>query len=230
MENLILIHGAIGAADHLEPLANALSGQYHVRVLELDGHGKSSGMNHPFTLDHFANQLSNFIDTIGGEAHVFGYSMGGFLALLQAAKPDPRVRSIFTLGTKLHWDETIATKEMAMLNPDKIEEKVPAFAAALAKRHGAAHWKEVLKNTATLLEEIGQKQPIRADVVRKINCPVHLCLADQDAMVTDEETRRVAGWLPSGSFSFLPNSQHPIEKVDVQVLAKKIREFIEAVK
>ncbi len=228
MQPLILIHGAIGAADHLHPLATALKNQYNIHILELDGHGTSSAMRVPFTIDHFTKQLSNFIDEIGGEAHVFGYSMGGFLALLQASKPDERIRSIFTLGTKMNWNEAIASKEIAMLNPDKIEAKVPAFAQALALRHGADRWKDVLKNTARLLEEIGQKQPINEDNMRRVICPVHLCLADQDTMVTQEETRQVTDWLPKGSFSILPHSHHPIEKVEVRVLANKMLGFIEA--
>jgi pimeloyl-ACP methyl ester carboxylesterase len=226
MKNLILIHGAIGAADQMQPLADLLKSQFNVHILELDGHGKSAGKDKPFTLDHFTDQLSALLDEIGEDAHVFGYSMGGFIALLQVAKPDSRIRSIFTLGTKLEWNDEIAAKECTMLNAAKIEEKVPAFAQALAKRHGSNEWKNVLSNTANLLEEIGRSQPIQPELIGKIKCPVNLCLGDQDNMVSVEETRAVEQWLINGSFSILPNSLHPIEKVDVNALAEKIREFM----
>lgn len=225
MKNLILIHGAIGAADQMQPMADVLKATFDIHLLELDGHGKSSGKGNAFTLNHFTNQLSTLTDAIGEEAHVFGYSMGGFIALLQAAKPDSRIRSVFTLGTKLKWNEEIARKECAMLNPEKIEEKVPTFAHALAKRHGQDQWKDVLTNTAKLLKEIGKVQPIQPELMCKITCPVHLCLADQDAMVTEEETRTVEQWLVNGSFSILPHSPHPIEKANVLALAEKIKAF-----
>ena len=41
-------------------------------------------------------------------------------------------------------------------------------------------------------------------------------------MVTLEETIEVCKKLKNANFSVLPNTQHPIEKVDLDVLSKKI--------
>lgn len=164
-----------------------------------------------------------------GKTHIFGYSMGGFIALLEAADGHPNISSIFTLGTKMRWNPEIAAKESAMLNPDKIEEKVPAFAHALAQRHGVERWKKVLNNTADLLQEIGRVQPLNQKTITNIKCPLHLCLADQDVMVTEEETREVQAWAKEASFSQLPNSKHPIEQVEIQELANRISSFVKLV-
>lgn len=229
MKNLLLIHGAIGAADHLQPLADKLRPDFQVHVLELDGHGTKSHIEVSFSLAYFKNQLREKLDEIGAPTHLFGYSMGGFLALLVAAEGYSNIQSVFTLGTKMKWSPEIAAKESAMLNPEKIEEKVPAFAFALAQRHGTEHWKKVLRNTTSLMREIGDIQPIKREVITAINCPIHLCLADDDTMVTEKETREVESWGKAASFSVLPNSQHPIEKVDVEKLAAKIKSFADLV-
>ena len=72
------------------------------------------------------------------------------------AKQQPeRVGRIMTLATKFHWDEPTAQKECGMLDADKIEAKVPAFAAALAKRHAPNNWKEVLNRTKDMLLAMG---------------------------------------------------------------------------
>lgn len=55
-----------------------------------------------------------------------------------------RIKKIITLATKFNWDETIAAQKIKMLNADKIEEKLPRFAAGLQKRHAPNNWKTVL--------------------------------------------------------------------------------------
>ena len=54
--------------------------------------------------------------------------MGGYVALQLANKHPKYVQKIITLGTKFAWDKETAAKEVKMLNPEKIEEKIPAFA------------------------------------------------------------------------------------------------------
>ncbi len=226
MDHLIIIHGAIGAADQMEPLSKMLNEHFNVHPLELAGHGrKSSEEGFPFSMDHFVDQLNQFIAGLNSDkVHVFGYSMGGFIALLSATA-NQSIASVFTLGTKLKWDPEIAGREIKMLNPDKIEAKIPAFAQALAQRHGDILWKELLDKTAKLMIDLGDQQPINKESMSLISCPVHLCLADQDEMVTIEETLETAALIKNVTHSRLSQSRHPIEKVNLEELVQKIVDF-----
>ena len=225
MNHLILIHGALGASDQLIPLGEKLEAHFDIHYLELDGHGESASFTRPFTMDHFIDQLNQLSNSLEGEIHVFGYSMGGFVALLSSSQGNSKIKSIFTLGTKLEWDPEIAKKEIRMLDPEIIEEKVPAFAKALEKRHGN-NWKLVLKKTAELMSELGETQPINQQSMSRVNCPVHLCLADNDEMVNQEETQMIQGMISDCQFSILSDSKHPIEKVNLDELALEIIDFI----
>jgi len=130
-----------------------------------------------------------------------------------------------TTDTKVSWNPEIASREVKMLNPQKIEEKVPAFAKILAARHGSDQWKDVLTKTGVLLNSLGESNPINQDAMKRVTCPVHLCLADQDEMVTWEETETVANMIPNATISRLEHSKHPIENVDLNALASKITSF-----
>ena len=44
-------------------------------------------------------------------ADIFGYSMGGYVALHAARRHPERIGSIMTLGTKFAWDTPTAEKE-----------------------------------------------------------------------------------------------------------------------
>ncbi|MEO9482284.1 MAG: alpha/beta fold hydrolase [Ekhidna sp.] len=225
MKQLMLIHGAIGSSDQLIPLKEILKDDFEICLLEFSGHGNKASASDSYSLDSFSNQLGDALDEIGVEVHIFGYSMGGFVALWQAAQDAKNMASLTTLGTKMEWSEVIAQREVQHLNPDVIREKVPKFAQALEKRHGE-HWQEVLNRTATFMKELGKSQPIQPSVMEKINIPVQLCLADNDVMVSFEETQRVQQWISGSTLEMLPNSKHPIEQVDLMALASTIRSFI----
>ncbi|WP_436517674.1 alpha/beta fold hydrolase [Ekhidna sp. To15] len=225
MKQLMLIHDAIGGADQLFPLKELLKNEFEIHLLEFDGHGSKASINDPFSLESFDRQLGDMLDSIGQYTHVFGYSMGGFVALWSAANGNNKIASITTLGTKMAWSEAIAEKEIKHLNPDAIIIKVPKFAEVLRKRHGEK-WQNVLIRTADFMTRLGKLQPIQESLISRISIPVQLCLADNDVMVSLEETQQVHQWISGSSFEMISNSKHPIEQVDLTVLADTIRSFM----
>ena len=61
MKNIILLHGAIGAKDQLEPLAIELKQNgYTVYTLSFSGHGQTPFQTH-FGIEQFALELEQFI-------------------------------------------------------------------------------------------------------------------------------------------------------------------------
>ncbi len=224
MKQLILMHGAIGGADQLVPLQELLKDDFEVHLLEFAGHGKLASNTDDFSIDRFNSQLDQKLDEIGEPSHVFGYSMGGFIALLNAANDPGKIKSLITLGTKMEWNAEIAAREVKQLNPDVIESKVPKFAQALERRHGN-YWRQMLSKTADFMLQLGEMRPMQEAVLANIKIPVKLCLADQDKMVSQEETLQVAQWIANCDFELIRDSKHPIEQVDLMVLANTIKSF-----
>lgn len=225
MKQILLIHGAIGGSDQLIPLQEVLKDDFEIHHLEFSGHGAKAAISDLFSLQSFSSQLKDALRAIGSEVHIFGYSMGGFVALWHVANGDERIASITTLGTKMKWDEDIAQKEVKHLNPKALAEKVPKFAKALEYRHGE-FWKAVLQRTAAFMHELGLSQPISESLMQRIMIPVQLCLADNDTMVSREETQQVHQWITGSSLEMIPNSKHPIEQVDLMALASTIKSFV----
>ncbi|WP_420317814.1 alpha/beta fold hydrolase [Ekhidna sp.] len=227
MEKLLLIHGALGAADQMIPLKELLEKDFVVEIIEFEGHGGKSFISEDYSLDGFVSQLDQKIDN-DESVHIFGYSMGGFIALISASQGNSNIKSITTLGTKMRWSPAIAEKEAKRLNPEKIEEKVPAFANALKMRHGN-QWKKVLNRTAQFMRRLGENSPMTHNRMSAIKIPVQLCLADQDSMVSVEETEEVKRWLSNSRIEKIFHSKHPMEKTNLTALSQTIRSFIEQV-
>lgn len=227
MKNLLLLHGAIGAKDQLQTLATALSSTHKVHLLNFSGHGGEE-IGDEFSIEAFANEVLQWLAENGIERiSIFGYSMGGYVAIYLAANHPERIESIITLGTKYEWNETIAAKEAGMLNPEIIQQKVPKFAAQLEQRHHPNDWKTLLQQTADMLLGMGKNPPVSPTHFSTITAPVLLLLGDRDKMVTMEETISVYRQLPTAQLSILPSTQHPIEAVDVEVLHYLLKRFLQ---
>ena len=226
MKNIILLHGAIGSKEQLEPLATELKQQgYHVFTLNFSGHGQTPFQAN-FGIEQFALELEQFIKTNHLEKPtVFGYSMGGYVALYLAKQQSTLLGNIITLGTKFEWSPEIAQKEIKMLDSKTIIEKVPKFAETLKQRHGN-DWEFLLQKTAEMMLNLGNKNALSLTDFTTIENKVLIGLADKDTMVSLEETTSVYKQLKDGAMYMLPNTKHPIETVNVGLLTNIIVQFI----
>lgn len=225
MKTIILLHGAIGAKDQLEPLAVELKQQgYNVFTLSFSGHGQTPFASN-FGIEQFALELEQFIeDNNLQQPTVFGYSMGGYVALYLAHRNKNILGDIITLGTKFEWNPSIAQKEMKMLDSKTIIEKVPKFAEALQKRHGQ-DWELLLQKTAEMMLSLGNKNALTLTDFTSIENKVWIGIADKDNMVSLEETTAVYKQLKNGAMYMLPNTKHPIETANVGLLRMIIKEL-----
>ena len=223
---ILLLHGAIGAKDQLEPLADLLKEQQEVHSLNFNGHGGQPFSEKGFSIPVFAEEVKDWLEKHQlSSVNIFGYSMGGYVGMWLARQYPGLVRKIITLGTKYHWDEETAAKELKMLDAEKIEEKLPAFAEQLKQRHAPNDWKMVLEKTRNMLIGLGEKNALQLSDYATIDIPALLLLGDKDKMVTREETVAVAKALPKGRFQLLVDTPHPVEQVNVEMLAILIKDF-----
>src|SRR5215471_9983118 len=111
METIILLHGAIGAKDQLQPLANELKNDLHVHAINFSGHGGNPFPSEAFSIELFAQDVLNYIGQQEVESPVvFGYSMGGYVGMYLAKHFPGKISGLITLATKFYWDEAIASK------------------------------------------------------------------------------------------------------------------------
>jgi esterase/lipase len=223
--DIILLHGALGSKTHFEELQQLLTEKTEVHTLNFSGHG-GEAFEDNFNIHQFSIELKSYIDTFPRKQFcVFGYSMGGYVALYLERHFPGTVASIYTLATKFDWNVESSAQEAAMLNADKILEKVPPFAKQLENRHGSEKWKVLLERTAKMMLEMGINPPLSFNDFSEIKVPVVITRGDLDKMVSKEESVNVANALPNGFFRSYSNWQHPFEKIDVNILATDLIAF-----
>ncbi len=227
MQHLLILHGALGAAEQFIPLSGILNDTFIPHTLNFKGHGGETDVNE-FSIELFAEQVFQYVQQhVPGKVNIFGYSMGGYVALYFAKKYPERVNKLVTLATKFLWTPAIAQQEIKMLNPEKIAEKLPAFAQLLEKRHAPHDWKKLLVKTAAMMTRLGNYSPLKDEDLEQLQVPVLVGIGDKDTMVTLEETIHVYRKLPNANLIVFPGTQHPIEKIGSKKLALEINLFLQ---
>lgn len=227
MEPLLLLHGAIGASGQFAALKERLSSGFRVFTPDFSGHGGRPFADQHFSMELFANDVLQYMERERlDKVSIFGYSMGGYVGMYLAKHHPGKIDKIITLATKYHWDEAIASREVQMLIPEKIEQKIPAFAAALKERHTPNDWRDVLKKTSAMMMAMGRNNTLKLADYTTITTPALILLGDLDKMVSLDETVAVYKSLPKAQMGMLPDTPHPIEQVDVELLGFLIERFL----
>lgn len=226
MQHLLLLHGALGSKDQFHSLVHLLEDAFQVHTLNLAGHGGQPLPDTSFTIELFSEQVARYIQDMNIEkVNVFGYSMGGYIAMYLAKLIPGKINKIVTLATKFYWDEKTASKEVKLLDGKIIGEKLPAFAAQLQQRHAPVNWLTLLDKTAELLINLGRSNTLQPEDYTRITIPSLVLLGDRDKMVTLDETLAVYKQLPNAQLGVLPGTPHVFEQVNLSLLAYIIKGF-----
>lgn len=223
MSTIVLLHGALATERQMLPLKVPLA-DHNVLSLTFSGHGERTA--EPLDFMRFVDDIDAVVARDGAkQVHLFGYSMGGYAALLYAAKFPDRVLSVITLGSILVWTEEALQKELRKLDPAVMEQKVPAFARTLAEWHGEDNWRNVVFGVADRMTDLARSPLLTEEVVQRIQCPVLCCVGDGDTSADPERTRQFASRLKNSRTMVLPNTRHPFEDVDLAPFVPELHRF-----
>jgi len=99
---LVLLHGASGSWTHWICNVLALAARFRVLVPDMPGFGDSDTPNEPHTADGLADLVASGLDVIlppPTELDLVGFSFGGIVAGLVAARRKRRIRTLVLVGT-----------------------------------------------------------------------------------------------------------------------------------
>lgn len=238
---ILVVHGALGSAGQMRQVADALAEPGNpVTVVELPGHGETplpKGIE--FSMEAFADAIAAAAARVGaghGDAvHatkpvVFGYSMGGYAALMLEARTAGTLAGIVTFGTKFEWTPEVAALEVRRLDADVISARVPKFAMTLEARHKASGgWRLLLERTAGLLQALGNAPALDAGSLARVDIPVTIAVGARDDTVSVEEAERAAHLMRNASSVVLEDVPHPIERVPPAAVQSLVRGMLSRV-
>lgn len=206
--DIILIHGALGTAAEMKPVGHLLEADFSVHYYEIPGHGSRADEKESYTIQGVLADFKNYLNTFQS-VYVFGFSLGGYLALMAAQQGEERIKGIVTLGTKLNWSKEEAEKEVGNLSMDFLKVKAEVFFNYLAELHGE-QLESLCDATAKFMLELGSDPQLTPESVAAISIPVRMGRGGKDRMVDAISTQEIVDAIPHGVYWEIPSWPHPI--------------------
>jgi pimeloyl-ACP methyl ester carboxylesterase len=210
---LVLLHGAtsLGREDFAAQLPS-MSKAFQVHLPDARGHGRTrwdaaAGFDAAWVVD----DLVAFVDALGLDSfHLLGFSMGGMTALQFGSRWPERLRTLIVVGITV-LREPRASVGRRLMDPARILDHEPEFAATLARRHdagqGAGAWQRLLPAIAS---DIAAQPLLTPAELHRIDCPAMAVCGDRDPFVPPEHAAGLARQLPNGRLFVAPECGHEV--------------------
>jgi pimeloyl-ACP methyl ester carboxylesterase len=237
---LVLLHGGLGAIEMFGPNLAALAKGRQVIAVDLQGHGRTADIDRPLHPQHLADDIAALVRHLGlPKVDVMGYSFGGSVALLTAARHPGIVNKVVAASAiakrSAYYPEILAAQ--AQVNAAGVEMFRPTpiyqIYAAVAPRP---------QDFPRLLDKIGafMKQPYDiTPQVARIAAPTMIVQGDADIVPPSHAVelfgllgggKKDGGWDGSGRprsrLAILPGVTHYTLQAD-PVLAATVIPFLD---
>lgn len=113
-ETIVFLHGFTGSSHDFLSLPDAILSNYRCLIPDLPGHGQTQVLEDAtvFQTEGQIALLEQWLDSLGNcKFHLFGYSMGGRLALQFAVKNSEQIQSLILVSTTAGIKEEAIRKE-----------------------------------------------------------------------------------------------------------------------
>lgn len=224
--DILFLHGALGSKSQFDALLPLLPSTIIPHTMNFSGHGGRPVALGGFRFDTFCNEILQYLNEHNlKRVHLFGYSMGGYAALMFASLHPERVEKVMTLNVKFNWDVESTQKETSMLDPEKMMEKVPGFANNLILQHGLNFWKDMLKNTTDMMMNMTVGKLLTNEDYQKIIAPTRMAIGEKDKTSSLTETMDVQQQIQQAELVVIPGAPHPLDKIKTERLVFEIQDF-----
>ena len=222
---VVLLHGAAGCTQmELEPMLHRLSKDYKIYALDFPGHGQSAG----FADDSFEPAL--FIDSAAtvfdhfqlAQANLFGFSLGGFIALSYAYQNPARIRRLAVHATHIFWDPALVETMLSRVDHENIKQTSPELVRYLEQMHGKENWITLFEKTKDYTVNIIN---FRKDYehVWGVQTPTLVSAVDEDDLFTVESPVRLHQTLSNSNLAIIPGKRHAFQNVNLELMVPLLR-------
>src|SRR3954451_24529669 len=118
---LILLHGAYMTVDMMAPIISRLAEARQVIAPEQQGHGRTADVDRPLSYEQMADDTAGLVRYLQlGSVDVFGYSMGGGIALQVAIRHPELVRRLVVASASFRYDgmHAVALEMFPSITPE----------------------------------------------------------------------------------------------------------------
>lgn len=220
--NLIMLHGANGCGEEMQPWLDALSSDFKPVALNMIGHG-GRALPERFEMPALAADVLTQMDERGmARALVFGYSFGGTLALYLARHHPDRIQGVVALAAKCVYDARTVAHLTHLLQVPRLSAMTQRN-AHLTRVHHPIDWRELVPKLSDMFTRFAQAEPLSQADLAAIQTPALLVSGAQDQIVSAQETWAMQKAIGHASLAMFEGQAHPADHVPTQGLVEVMR-------
>lgn len=243
---VLLLHGWIASAElNWYGVFRAFEGERRVIAIDHRGHGRGMHPVDPFRLVDCADDAAALLEVLGVEsAVVSGFSMGGPISLLLAARHPGRVMGLVPAATALVFNETLAERwrwrfvgllelGVRLGAGDRLVTRLAADWGRVDDRFAPySSWLagEFSRTLPRTMREAG-KELSRFDArpwAESLGVPAAMVVTESDSLVPVRRQRALAAALGAPVLP-LPGADHDVPITDIDAFADAIHRGVELV-
>jgi methylmalonyl-CoA epimerase len=222
---LVVLHGALGStALETDRLVRFWERRFRVVAVDLRGHGESPTPDRAPTWADFTDDVVAVADALSLDRfRLFGFSMGGGVALAVASRLGARVERLAVHGVNVRWDEA---EVEAMVGPmERVEAENPFWARRLAETHGADRWETLVAHAVAFTRGL-PSEPMPDDFLHAITAPTLVSHGDADRFFRLDHPLHLRRTIPGARLWVIPGLDHPIQGVDAEAFARAVGDHL----
>ena len=238
-EPLVLLHGGFGVAGMFAQLIPALAQSRQVIGVDLQGHGHTQDVDRPIQFESLADDVAALLGHLGLEAaDLFGYSLGGGVALQTAFRHPQLARKLVILSAPFKfegWYPEI-TASAGSMNADaaKAMESTPMYEAYVNTAPRPQDWPRLVTKMGRLMST-GYDW---TSEVAALKAPTLIAIGDADFVRLEHAVEMygllgggkvdVQGNMPASQLAILPGVNHYTSFARADLLLPIVTPFLEA--
>jgi pimeloyl-ACP methyl ester carboxylesterase len=215
---VVLLHGGPGGYDHsyLKPDFARLAQVSQVVYLDLHGHGRSEwGDPAEWSFEACADDVRAFCDTVGiARPIVYGHSLGGFVAMVYAARHVDHPGALVLQSTCGRWDVARVVEGFRRAGGDEVAEIAARVYGGDRESVSVEEWERcrvlfgpwvpgdderarIIQNADLNVPGLNLMREFDVlDQLSRVECPTLVCVGGRDPVMPLAAARELVGSLP----------------------------------
>jgi pimeloyl-ACP methyl ester carboxylesterase len=243
---MLCVHGGAAHAHWFDFVAPGFSADYHVRALDLRGHGDSAWADPPaYAYERYASDLAEVVEKLDLRDFVLiGHSMGGTVALVYAASHPGRAGKLIVVDSTLHMTEdrvarlrdvgtrqgsSYATREELVaryrLRPAgtiAAPEIIRHLAQNSGRQFGDGSWRHKFDRNVYATRESVDSMPCW----NQIRIPALLVKGDRSQRISPQVYAEVKARCPQVELAEVPDSDHHVTLDNPSGFVQAVKAFL----
>jgi pimeloyl-ACP methyl ester carboxylesterase len=201
-EPVLFVHGGLANSDWWGNQVRALEGKYRVIVMDSRGHGRSTRNAQGYSYDLMASDVLGLMDFLHlKKVALIGWSDGAIIGLDIAMKHPERLSKLFAFAA--NYDPAgVADASNSPIAMEFIRRSGVDYARLSPTPKGYAQFSDAI-------QKMWAREPHWTKLdLDKITVPTWIVDSDHDEMITHDQPRTMADWIPHAGLLILPDASH----------------------